>query len=176
LDSAFSDAIVVGAGPAGASAARALAAAGLGVRLLDRQRFPRNKACGGGITTRALSRFPWLGPALPRISTHYVSRLHLEGPSGASVALTSSTPAVLLIRRCEFDDLLVRLAVQAGAALEEDAWVSAVQADEDGVTARTRDGRTFGARFLVAADGVNGVTARRLGPRTSGMPPGSRWT
>jgi len=70
---------------------------------------------------------------------------------------------VLLIRRCEFDDLLVRLAVEAGAILEEEAWVSAVHADDDGVSARTRDGRSFSARFLVAADGVNGVTARRLG-------------
>jgi len=157
------DALVIGAGPAGASAARALAAAGLDVRLLDRQRFPRNKPCGGGITMRAMSRFPWLEPALPRISTHYVSRLHLEGPSGNGVVLTSPTPAVLLIRRCEFDDLLVRLAVEAGAILEEEAWVSAVHADDDGVSARTRDGRSFSARFLVAADGVNGVTARRLG-------------
>jgi flavin-dependent dehydrogenase len=92
-----------------------------------------------------------------------VSRLHLEGPSGESVVLTSPTPTVLLVRRCEFDDLLVRLAVDAGTALEEEAWVSTVRADEDGVSAATRDGRTFAARFLVAADGVNGVTARRLG-------------
>ena len=158
-----SDAIVVGAGPAGASAARALAAGGVRVRLLDRQRFPRNKPCAGGITMRALPRFPWLGPALPRITTHRVSRLLLEGPSGESVLLESPRPAVLLIRRCDFDDLLVRLAVEAGAELEEEAWVSSVKADEHGVAVRTRDGRSLAARFLVAADGVNGVTARGLG-------------
>ena len=155
--------LVIGAGPAGATAARALAAAGVGVRLLDRQRFPRHKPCGGGITTRALRRFPWLQPALARITTHHVSRLLLQGPSGEQAVLTSPSPAVLLIRRCEFDDLLVRLAVEAGVTLEEEAWVSGVEVDDDTVSARTRDGRTFTGRFLVAADGVNGVTTRRLG-------------
>jgi geranylgeranyl reductase family protein len=158
-----SDVIVVGAGPAGATAARALALGGARVSLLERQQFPRNKPCGGGITTRALRRFPWLAPALERITTHTVSRLLLEGPSGRHVVLTSPEPAVLLIRRLEFDHLLATLAVEAGAGLVEDAWVSQVSADDDGVRVVTRGGRAFSARFLVAADGVNGIVTRRLG-------------
>jgi geranylgeranyl reductase family protein len=157
------DALVVGAGPAGATAARSLASRGLRVQLLERARFPRNKACGGGISMRVLGRFPWLGPALGRITTHVVSRLHLEGPSGEGVALTSEVPAVLMIRRVEFDELLARLAVESGAELVEDAWVSRVAAGEDGAVATTRDGREFRARYLVAADGVNGIVTRRLG-------------
>ena len=60
--------IVVGAGPAGATAARTLARAGVTVRLLDRSKFPRNKPCGGGISLRVLQRFPYLDPELPRIA------------------------------------------------------------------------------------------------------------
>jgi flavin-dependent dehydrogenase len=67
--------IVVGAGPAGATAALALASAGIDVRLLDRSTFPRNKPCGGGISARVLQRFPYLDRALPRIASHSVSRL-----------------------------------------------------------------------------------------------------
>jgi geranylgeranyl reductase family protein len=157
------DVLVVGAGPAGATAARALAVGGARVRLLDRCGFPRNKPCGGGITTRALRRFPYLESALDGIATHEVARLHLEGPSGRAVVLTSPVPAVLLVRRIEFDAALVRLAVEAGAELVENAWVSRVHERDDLVRVTTRDGREFEARYLVAADGVNGVVTRRLG-------------
>ncbi len=157
------DAIVVGAGPAGAAAARGLAAGGARVCLLERARFPRNKPCGGGITTRALSRFPWLEAALPRIPTHWVSRLYLEAGDGHHIVLTSERPAVLLVRRLEFDELLARLAVEAGAELCEEAWVSQVGADDDRVVVQTRDGREFVGRYVVAADGVNGIVTRRLG-------------
>ncbi len=157
------DAIVVGAGPAGSTAARVLAAGGARVCLLERARFPRNKPCGGGITTRALSRFPWLGVALPRIATHWVSRLFLEAGSLNHVVLTSGRPAVLLVRRYEFDELLARLAAEAGAELCEEAWVSQAEADGERVAVRTRDGRAFTGRYLVAADGVNGIMTRRLG-------------
>ncbi len=155
--------LVVGAGPAGSTAARALALGGARVHLLERARFPRHKPCGGGITTRALIRFPFLGPALERIPTRYISRLYLEGPSGRGVVLTSPRPAVVTVRRLEFDHLLAQLAVEAGARLVEDATVSGAAAGEDGVRVTTRDGREFRADYLVAADGVNGVVTRRLG-------------
>jgi geranylgeranyl reductase family protein len=157
------DVLVVGAGPAGATAARTLSLGGASVRLIERLRFPRNKPCGGGITTRALGRFTYLEAALDRITTHYMSRLYLEGPSGRGVVLTSPRPAVVMIRRVEFDHLLARLAVEAGAELVEDAWVSQVSAGEEGARVVTRDGREFHAEYLVAADGVNGIVTRRLG-------------
>jgi len=48
------DAIVIGAGPAGSMAAWEFASAGWRVLLLDRQQFPREKACGGALTGRAV--------------------------------------------------------------------------------------------------------------------------
>jgi geranylgeranyl reductase family protein len=164
------DVLVVGAGPAGATAARTLAAGGARVRILERHHFPRNKPCGGGITMRALGRFPHLGPALPRISTHTVSRLLLEGPSGETVTIQSREPAVLLVRRVEFDHLLAELAVEAGAELVEGATISRAVMHDDGVELTSRDGRTFRAPVAIAADGVNSVVARRLGFNT-GWPP-----
>src|SRR6266446_1686328 len=101
--------VVVGAGPAGATAARTLAKAGVTVRLLDRSKFPRNKPCGGGISLRVVERFPYLAPELSRIATHTVARLHLEGPGGESTVIESDGPAAVMIRRVEFDALLVDL-------------------------------------------------------------------
>lgn len=157
------EAIVIGAGPAGATAARALALAGVRTQLLDRARFPRNKPCGGAITSRTLRRFPWLEPALGRISTHWISRLQLESPAREAVELRSETPAALMIRRVEFDALLVTLAREAGAEVVEGADVTGAEQTDRAVHLRTRDRRAFAAPVAIACDGVHGVVARRLG-------------
>jgi geranylgeranyl reductase family protein len=155
--------LVAGAGPAGATAARHLALAGVPVRLLDRAAFPRNKPCGGGVSMRVLRRFPYLGRSLDRIATHYVSRLYLEGPDGESTVVESDTPAVLMVRRLEFDALLVALAAEAGAEVVSGADIAHAREDRAGVTLTARDGRTFHAPIVIAADGVHSVIARRLG-------------
>jgi geranylgeranyl reductase family protein len=154
---------IVGAGPAGATAARTLAKAGVTVRLLDRSKFPRNKPCGGGISFRVLKRFPYLEQELGRIATHTVSRLYLEGPGGESTIVESPAPAALMVRRVEFDALLVSLAVEAGAELVTGVDIVQASASEGSVSLVARDGRRFDASVVIAADGVNSVVARRLG-------------
>jgi geranylgeranyl reductase family protein len=155
--------IVVGAGPAGATAARTLARAGVTVLLLDRSNFPRNKPCGGGISFRILKRFPYLESALGRIPTHTVARLYLEGPGGESTVVQSDGPAALMIRRVEFDGLLVDLAREAGAEFVGGVDIARAAENRDGVVLEARDGRRFEAPFVVAADGVHSCVARRLG-------------
>ncbi len=133
------------------------------MRLLDRATFPRNKPCGGLISSRALTRFPWLGAALPRITTHWLSKLHLQAPSGGSVQLQSATPAGLAIRRVEFDHLLVQLAVDAGVEMIDGVEIAQAAELADRVEVRARDGRLFQAPLVIAADGIYSVVARRLG-------------
>jgi geranylgeranyl reductase family protein len=157
------DVIVAGAGPAGAIAARRLARGGLRVLIVERYALPRQKPCGGGISTRVLSRFPFLGAALDRIPTLPVSNLYLEGPSGQVFRMRSDGPAVILIRRIEFDHLLVSLAVEAGAHVLAPAAVAQAVQSDDHVMLTLRDGRQLTAPMVVAADGVNSVIARRLG-------------
>jgi len=155
--------LIVGAGPAGATAALRLAQAGVPVRLIDRAPFPRNKPCGGGISVRVLRRFPYLAGALPRIPTHEISRLYLEGPAGESTIVESETPAALMIRRVEFDALLVSLAVEAGAELVTGVDVVQARAADGRVRLTARDGRRFESSTVIAADGVHSIVARRLG-------------
>jgi len=155
--------IVAGTGPAGSTAALRLARTGVRVLMLERDPLPRQKPCGGGISTRVLSRFPWLPSALTRIPTHPVSSLYLEGPSGGVFRMEANGPAVILIRRVEYDYLLASLAREAGAEIVAPAAIAQASQNADGVTLRTRDGREFRAPFVIAADGVNSVVARRLG-------------
>lgn len=155
--------VVVGAGPAGAVAARTLALAGVPVTLLDRHAFPRNKPCGGGISIRVLTRFPWLEPELGAIATHRISRLYLEGPDGDSAIITSDVPAVIMVRRLEFDRLLVNLAVRAGAQLVTGVDIIRARERPGAVVLDARDGRSFEAPVVVGADGVHSIVARRLG-------------
>jgi geranylgeranyl reductase family protein len=155
--------IVAGAGPAGAVAARTLAAAGIDTLLVDRAAFPRNKPCGGGITTRGLTRFPWLGAAIDGIDIHSVSKLHLESPDGSVLNLSAPGPVGILVRRIQFDHALVRAATAAGARLREGFEITQVERDAAGVTLQSRSGERLRAPMVVAADGVHSVIAKRTG-------------
>lgn len=163
--------IVAGAGPAGATAARTLAAAGIDTLLIERATFPRNKPCGGGISTRALTRLPWLARAIDGIDQHWIAKLHLEGPGGAAFDVESVRPCVLLVRRVDLDNALVREALRHGARLETGFEITQAASDEHGTTLQARDGRRLRAPTVIAADGVHSVIAKRLGlnprwPRT----------
>jgi geranylgeranyl reductase family protein len=157
------DVIVAGAGPAGAVAAKTLAAAGVSTLLVDRATFPRNKPCGGGLSARALRRFPWLDAATEGIDVHRIQRLHLEGPQRSRLDLEDDETCVVLVRRVEFDHALVREATRAGARILGGFEITQAEQDADGVTLRARDGRQLCARLVIAADGVHSVLGKRLG-------------
>lgn len=163
MSSFDAEVIVAGAGPAGAVAARTLALAGIDTLLVERGAFPRNKPCGGGISGRALVRFPWLAKALEPIEVTGLSKVHVESPDGTSLDVMSTDPSVLLVRRLEFDHALVNAATAAGARLDERFEITQVDADSDGVTLKARDNRRKRAPIVVAADGVHSVIAKRLG-------------
>lgn len=163
MTSSTPDVVVVGAGPAGSTAARTLALGGARVLVLDRATFPRYKPCGGGLTWRVLGRFPYLESALPRITTHAVTRLYMEGPGGQSVTVDGGRPTVMMVRRVEFDHLLLQLAQQAGAELVEGVEITRAEHRGGMVHLESREGRSFDAPLVVAADGVYSVVARRLG-------------
>ena len=159
------DVIVAGAGPSGSTAARQLAGRGARVLLLDKQRFPRDKPCGGGVTLRAASvQDVDLSPVIER--TIHGARFSLR--LGDSFDRTHDLPLTYMTQRCNLDAFLAERAAEAGAGLHDGEPVREIDQVERGtgavVTVRT-DTDTYTSRILIGADGANGMTGRALGLR-----------
>jgi geranylgeranyl reductase family protein len=153
------DAIVVGAGPSGSTAAYRLAAAGKDVLLLDRASFPRDKPCGGGVTERAARLLPFsIEPVVEDVATKVDLRLGY----GRTVERGDGVPLVYLTQRRRLDQFLAERAEEAGVAFRDSTRVTEVEGGEEGVMVAAGRER-FQASVLIGADGVNGLLARVLG-------------
>jgi geranylgeranyl reductase family protein len=161
------DAIVVGAGPAGSTAARLLSQGGASVLLLDKHSFPRDKPCGGGVTLRAASVQDLdLSSVIER--TIYGARFSLR--LGSSFERRFHQPLTYMTQRCRLDEHLARQAAAAGADFHDEEAVRSVEGAGERsrgqvLTVRTDKG-IYTCRVLVGADGANGVTARASGLQT----------
>jgi menaquinone-9 beta-reductase len=173
------DAVVVGAGPAGAATARHLAGAGARVLLIDRARFPRHKPCSEYLSPEATRLLERLGDdvlsAVERAAPAKLYGMKVVAPNGVEMCgrfsaehgYPSPRPYSFALPRITFDMILRDAAERAGAVVWEGAAVEDVWSERgtiDGVRVRTGGGKrdVVPARVVVAADGLHSVMARRL--------------
>jgi geranylgeranyl reductase family protein len=172
--------LIVGAGPAGSTAAYYLAQAGIDVTVLEKTAFPREKVCGDGLTPRAVREIQKLGlPHSEDAGWRRNKGLRLIA-GGRTIELpwpeVSDFPTYGLIRtRLGFDESLARHAESAGAVVLERHSVTSALQDDDGrvIGARaaildesgrkTGETRDFLADVVLAADGNSTRTAVSLG-------------
>lgn len=166
------DAIVVGAGPAGSSTATQLARRGLSVAMLEKSSFPREKVCGDGLTPRATRQLIRLGIDTSQEAGWLHNRgLRIYGGGAQPFELPwpelADFPSYGLVRpRSDFDDILARNAVAAGAKLFENTNVSEpILDDRTGriIGVRSKDGQEFRAPLVVAADGNSSRISTKMG-------------
>lgn len=171
----FWDAVVVGAGPGGASAAYHLASTGLQVALLDRYAFPRDKCCGDGITRSGVKLLDQMG-VLDLLTAPLAIRgveVHMGDTGSRDFPFPLERypdSGALIVPRRILDHAICQRAVQAGAVLHENHRVREVITDDGrpvGVLALDRHGdtRVFRGRAIIAADGAASGLARRVGLR-----------
>lgn len=164
------DVVVVGAGPAGSAAAAWAARAGRDVLVIDAANFPRDKACGDGLTPRAVAELErlglgeWLDARIRHRGLRmsgFGGELEVEWP-GPSFPSTGSAVA-----RVTLDDRIRKVAEESGARMR--LGVKVVGANHDSsarVTSVTlSDGSHVGCRELIVADGVRSALGRVLGRR-----------
>ena len=174
------DVAIVGAGPAGAATAIALAREGVDVLVVDAQRFPRFKPCGEFMSPQCLPLLEELGAAdaLRAAGAREVRGMHLQGwgrgARGAFVDVGSARAPCdfgWALRREEFDHVLLEHARAAGARVVEGLRMRALLRSGDGAVigfeGSDREGRParVRARWTVGADGVRSRVARELGAR-----------
>lgn len=154
------DAVVVGAGPAGTMAAHRLAEAGMRVALIEKERLPRSKVCGGGLVYRGRRLLPFdITPAVEREFGHIA--MYYDQYRGRLEAQRDA-PAVTLVMRDAFDHLLAREAVRAGAVLRDGCALEGLELGSEWHRLHTTAG-VMETRHVVAADGARGPTARWAG-------------
>src|SRR5215210_2475633 len=171
------DVIIVGAWPAGSFAAERLAHAGVPVALFDGRPEGEPKACGGGVTSKALKAWPHLLEAVGRT----IDELDMYSPSGKHLHLKLDEPFAVY-SRIAFDTFLRERARQAGAHVFADKIsgrgfkrlrddpktplgpvATAPGSDtDDAWTIKTTSGAEFSGRYLIGADGANSAIAKKL--------------
>jgi geranylgeranyl reductase family protein len=152
------DVLIVGAGPAGSFAAERLAKGGARVVLFDGRPKDEPKACGGGVTAKALKAWPHLLSAVGRT----VDELEMYSPSGKRLHMKLDEPFAIY-SRVAFDSYLRDRARDAGASvIFEKISSRGLTRNEQGWKIHGASGVDWSGKMLVAADGANSPIAKKL--------------
>jgi flavin-dependent dehydrogenase len=155
------DVAIVGGGPAGISTALHLQAAAPDARIvvLEKERYPRDKICAGGIGARAFRLLERIGVevACPHVP---VDAIALRLADDTIVVRQPGCGAV--VRRIQFDHAFAREAIARGIDVRDGCAVSQLRSGDHSVALTTAQG-TIVARCVVGADGVAGIVRRQAG-------------
>jgi len=157
------DVAIVGGGPAGSSCAAFCALAGLRALVLEREKFPREKVCGDCLNPSCWSVLEHLGlaqqvRALPHSKLESVEFIAIDGHR-VIVDLPNGEQCEISVKRCLFDDVLLKRARDVGAQVREETTVTSL-ANNGNWKIETATGESFSAQVLVGADGRNSTVAR----------------
>jgi geranylgeranyl reductase family protein len=158
------DVIVIGAGVAGSSAAFHLVNAGLNVLVLEKEKLPRYKTCGGGVIKRAAELLPF---SIDPVVEQKLSRVDIfDHENNLHLIEERRDPVTFMVMRADFDNFILSKAVEKNAVVHDESEVIGLENFRDYVNVKTRNDN-FRARFVIAADGATGISAKCLGVKNN---------
>jgi geranylgeranyl reductase family protein len=154
------DVVVVGAGPAGSTAAKFLSENNVKVLLVDKSKFPRDKPCGGGIPVRSLKKFKYIEEKNLIESYSHGGCLHSTSP-GCRLEIAKNKPLIAMVLRKKFDNELVKLAIENGTTFFDGKKVQIVNILDSKVIINFSDGSKIETKMVIGADGVWSTVAKQ---------------
>jgi geranylgeranyl reductase family protein len=153
------DVVVVGAGPGGSTAARFCAQSGLKTLLIEKEKFPRYKACGGCLSLKTVHLLDFdLCPVIE--NTIFGAKFSYCFKD--SFFIESKEPIAYMVMRDRFDQFLKEKALEDGAKILEGEKVVQVQEKEKVIEIELANGERFYSHYLIGADGAESIIERSL--------------
>jgi len=154
------DVIIAGGGPSGSYLGYILSKAGLKIAILEKEKFPRDKPCGGGISPKALKLLPFdLSPVVEQ----KISKGILSFGNEKIIVRDKYEYFGIVINRSDFDSFLMDQAIRAGSDFYDNHHVSGMENGKDRIIIKT-SGNDFQSKVLVGADGANSTIRRTIFP------------
>ena len=156
------DVVIVGAGPAGSTAAKFLSEKGVKVLILDKSKFPRDKPCGGGIPVRVLKKFKYIKEK--DLIESYIYGGCVHSPSQKyKVKLQKNEPFSAMVLRKKFDYGLVKFAIDAGTTFMDGKSAADIRIFSDRAKISFTDKTSIESEIVIGADGVWSAVAKQSG-------------
>ncbi len=165
------DVIIIGAGPAGSTSASILAKNNIKTLIIEKEKLPRMKICGGAVSKRAVLILEDIGIKIPKLKTFkecdsvqigIFDFNHIENLANIKFDYI----AAYLTDRDEFDYALVSDALLKGAELRQESMIENIEKKNNQFIVKGKDFH-FESKYLLCADGVNGNSAKLLGFRSN---------
>lgn len=153
------DVAIIGSGPSGASTAFHLAKAGISAVIIEKEKLPRYKTCGGGFVYRGRKNLPFeidevIEKEFYTVDVYMGKKMHFT--------THRDKPTITMIMRDAFDHLIVKKAKEFGVDILEENKLKSLDFQEDYIVLNTSK-LEVKARFVIAADGALSPTAKMAG-------------
>jgi len=149
------DVIIIGGGLAGGTAAYFTAKSGLKTLLVEKEKLPRYKTCGGGLIYKSVN---WLPFDLSNVIEKEFYRADVfVNDIGKNFAVESSKPIVCTVMRDKFDNLILKNAMSVGAEILDSTKIISVNISNNLIEIKSLE-QVFNCKYLIGADGATGIT------------------